>query len=627
MISSVVLFSLVVFVDSVSGQQFESGTKFYRRQFTNITIPWIFTYNGDGSFITTWKYMGTSPEIVIYRLTDKGLPLNDPIPRNQFSGRVNFIGDVIRNGSKDATLSIKDFTKQDEGDFECSIQGAVSIAHKVTIVAIVLSNVTNFRVINVAKNDVVQGTEVTLSCTATVGKPSSNIELLKGTNVLNSSMTSATSSMTVFYNFKNITKKDSGEYICEVKTTNGYVSRKVLQLSVKFLSNVTDFRVINVAQNVVVQGTEVTLSCTATVGKPSSNIELLKGTNVLNSSMTSATSSMTVFYNFKNITKEDSGEYICEVKTTNGYVSRKVLQLSVKFLSNVTDFRVINVAKNNVVQGTEVTLSCTATVGKPSSNIELLKGTNVLNSSMTSATSSMTVFYNFKNITKKDSGEYICEVKTTNGYVSRKVLQLSVKYKPGEPVFSQCAFDKLTWLPSISKTSVKYTLQAKEVSGIWFDILTSSDTMYSPSTNETLSNSKDYEFRVVASNCVGSTESKICSVTGQKTPGKRSGDSSNTGVIVGSVIGALAVIIVILILLICWKKRQQRKDSSNVRVKLSPTKNNPSNVKNEGGVVYRDTPDMNTPQVPPPAQYQRDDNDDHYENDYNQKSTNIPSWV
>lgn len=46
---------------------------------------------------------------------------------------------------------------------------------------------------------------------------------------------------------------------------------------------------------------------------------------------------------------------------------------------------------------------------------------------------------------------------------------------------------------------------------------------------------------------------------GQKTPGKRSGDSSNTGVIVGSVIGALAVIIIILVLLICWKKRQQRK--------------------------------------------------------------------
>lgn len=80
--------------------------------------------------------MGTNPEIVIYRLTDKGLPSNDPIPRNQFSGRVNFIGDVIRTGSKDATLSIRDFTKQDEGDFECLIQGAVEMAHKVTIIAI-----------------------------------------------------------------------------------------------------------------------------------------------------------------------------------------------------------------------------------------------------------------------------------------------------------------------------------------------------------------------------------------------------------------------------------------------------------------------------------------------------------
>ncbi|XP_046852653.1 cell adhesion molecule 2-like isoform X2 [Xenia sp. Carnegie-2017] len=396
MISSVVLFSLVVFVDSVSGQQFESGTEFYRRQFTNITIPWIFTYNG-GSFITTWKYMGTNPEIVIYRLTDKGLPLNDPIPRNQFSGRVNFIGDVIRTGSKDATLSIRDFTKQDEGDFECSIQGALSIAHKVTIIAIVLSNVTDFRVINVAQNDVVQGTEVTLSCTATVGKPSSNIELLKGTNVLNSSMTSATSSMTVFYNFKNITKEDSGEYICEVKTTNGYVSRKVLQLSVKYPPEIA-----------------------------------------------------------KSVTTEQFG---C-LKTS-------------------------------------ISLGCEAS-GNPKPKIRIT-GPNKesLNNEF--------ILQRF--------GVYICEANNTLGSDKRNISVSLAEDKPGEPVFSQCAFDKLTWLPSISKTSVKYTLQAKEVSGIWFDILTSSDTMYSPSTNETLSNSKDYEFRVVASNCVGSTESKICSVT------------------------------------------------------------------------------------------------------------------
>jgi hypothetical protein len=52
-------------------------------------------------------------------------------------------------------------------------------------------------------------------------------------------------------------------------------------------------------------------------------------------------------------------------------------------------------------------------------------------------------------------------------------------------------------------------------SGAWGDIITSIDTTYSPSTNETFSKNKDYEFRVVATNCVGSTENKECIVKGK----------------------------------------------------------------------------------------------------------------
>lgn len=88
--------------------------------------------------------------------------------------------------------------------------------------------------------------------------------------------------------------------------------------------------------------------------------------------------------------------------------------------------------------------------------------------------------------------------------------------KPEQLSFSECKFTRLTWNEA-SDRSVKYTLQVREMgsSGPWEDITTSPDTAYSPSTNNSLSKNKDYEFRVVATNCVGKTESKVCNVEGK----------------------------------------------------------------------------------------------------------------
>ena len=89
--------------------------------------------------------------------------------------------------------------------------------------------------------------------------------------------------------------------------------------------------------------------------------------------------------------------------------------------------------------------------------------------------------------------------------------------KPEEPSFSEeCIFTKLVWKESSDK-SVKYTLQVREAGSkdAWDDIITSTDTKYSPSTNDSFSKKKDYEFRVVARNCVGSTVNKKCIVKGK----------------------------------------------------------------------------------------------------------------
>ena len=90
--------------------------------------------------------------------------------------------------------------------------------------------------------------------------------------------------------------------------------------------------------------------------------------------------------------------------------------------------------------------------------------------------------------------------------------------KPEAPSFTEeCRFTKPTWRKSSDK-NVNYTLQVrvKESNGVWTDLITSTNTTYSPSNDNSLSKEKDYEFRVVAQNCFGSTKSEECLVKGKE---------------------------------------------------------------------------------------------------------------
>ena len=103
-------------------------------------------------------------------------------------------------------------------------------------------------------------------------------------------------------------------------------------------------------------------------------------------------------------------------------------------------------------------------------------------------------------------------------YVCNVLYCIILLEKPETPSFTEdCRFTKLIWQKSSDK-SVNYTLQVreKESNGVWADVITSIDTTYSPSNNNSLSKEKDYEFRVVAKNCVGSTMSQECLVKGKE---------------------------------------------------------------------------------------------------------------
>ena len=95
-------------------------------------------------------------------------------------------------------------------------------------------------------------------------------------------------------------------------------------------------------------------------------------------------------------------------------------------LSNVTEFKIIGNNNNETVQGDNITLSCTTTMGEPSPRVEIRKESTAINSTTASSTSETTLLYHFGRISKDDSDTYSCQV-TTDGITSAKTLQLDVK--------------------------------------------------------------------------------------------------------------------------------------------------------------------------------------------------------
>ena len=86
---------------------------------------------------------------------------------------------------------------------------------------------------------------------------------------------------------------------------------------------------------------------------------------------------------------------------------------------------------------------------------------------------------------------------------------------PEKPTILECRFEELSWTQM--SADVKFTLQyqEKDAGTPWQDVITTPDRSYSPSTNESFSNQKTYNFRLIAENCIGKSEpSDQCLVEG-----------------------------------------------------------------------------------------------------------------
>ena len=123
---------MIFYISVVVSRQFTSpqNKEPYVREFSTVEIPWRFEFGGQFDEIR-WSYRSGKGEFSqIYSVNSTGIATLGAVTFDQFRGRLSYGGPI---SAEDATLRIKRFTKQDEGEFRCEVIGEVIINDKVTL--------------------------------------------------------------------------------------------------------------------------------------------------------------------------------------------------------------------------------------------------------------------------------------------------------------------------------------------------------------------------------------------------------------------------------------------------------------------------------------------------------------
>ncbi|XP_069806805.1 Fc receptor-like protein 6 isoform X2 [Dendropsophus ebraccatus] len=209
------------------------------------------------------------------------------------------------------------------------------------------------------------------------------------------------------YKVHHVNQELSGNYKCEVSTTNGVKKQSREQYipvqELFFHPNITT------KSNPVVEGDHMILSCNTTLSshRPTTDLKFAfyrDGEKVqeYNSSNT---------YGIRSVQAANSGEYSCKVSAAN-----TVTKHSQKKYINVQELFTVpqmQVEPDPVVEGDTMTLTCNVTLSPYRATTEL-RYTFYRDGRTVQETNSSRE-YKVQPVKLRDSGNYKCEVSTTNG--------------------------------------------------------------------------------------------------------------------------------------------------------------------------------------------------------------------
>ncbi|XP_019402115.1 PREDICTED: contactin-2 [Crocodylus porosus] len=405
-------------------------------------------------------------------------------------------------------LQIQDVGFEDEGTYECEAEnskGKDTYQGRIIIQA----QPEWLKVITDTEADI--GSDLRWSCAA-AGKPRPAIRWLRNGQPLISQNRIEVSGGEL--RFSKLALEDSGMYQCVAENKHGTVYASA-ELTVQAFA--PDFRLSPVKRLIpAARGGEVIIPCQPKAA-PKSIVLWTKGTELLiNSSRVTITPHGALI--LRNISKSDEGKYTCFAENFMGKANSTGI-LSVRDATKITlapSSADINVGENITLQchaSHDPTMDLTFTWSLDDLPIDIEKSDgHYRRASTKEAIGDLTIL----NTLLKQSGKYTCTAQTVVDSASESAV-LIVRGPPGAPggvVVRDIAEAtvQLSWSRGFDNHSpiAKYIIQARTLlSNKWKQVRTNPATIEGNEETAQVVNLvpwMDYEFRVIASNILGTGE-------------------------------------------------------------------------------------------------------------------------
>ncbi|XP_030250582.1 carcinoembryonic antigen-related cell adhesion molecule 5-like isoform X2 [Sparus aurata] len=319
--------------------------------------------------------------------------------------------DRVQVTDEGANLTIVNVTRFDQGPFSCNVSNPVSNGASEPVTLSINYGPENINLtVNVAKEYYVEGSNISLSCSA-VSRPAAQFYWLLNRDNLNDTGPEL--------KLMNIQMSQSGNYSCQAFNNKTLRNETSQSSAVTVLERISGAAVTS--SNRPIEEKSVNLTCDAAAGSISISISRLWKKNDLNLILAD---NMALYeenrvLSFKSLNKTDNGKYSCEISNPVSNDKAEYIMI-VKYGPENVQIQ----GQSKIDFGKTLTLTCSAESEPSASYTWTLNGTEIHNSSVFT-----------KVITGlSDSGNYTCQAmnKITERTLSA-VHQVTVTGNPASP--------------------------------------------------------------------------------------------------------------------------------------------------------------------------------------------------
>ncbi|XP_075049556.1 Fc receptor-like protein 5 isoform X2 [Mixophyes fleayi] len=331
------------------------------------------------------------------------------------SGHTIFYKDngVIRDWGPDPVLHIGNVVVRTAGKYKCNkeVSGSSWQGQFEDAVSIDVQELFSLPQIKVTPHPVIAGDNMTLTCDTSLSPLRRMTELQfafyrDGRNVQGFSSSDK-------YGVLSAKLEHSGDYYCDVKTSNNIVNKTSKLLNIEMEELFTN-PVIKVTPFLATEGDHMTLTCDTSLSPLRQRTDLQfafyrDGRNVQGFNLSNK-------YGVLSAQLEDSGNYTCEVKAVANNL-KKTSNESLVHIQELFSLPEIKVISHSVKAGYNMTMTCETNLSLLIHRKELQfafyrDGRNVQGFNLSDK-------YGVLSAQLEDSGKYTCEVRTTTDSVKK----------------------------------------------------------------------------------------------------------------------------------------------------------------------------------------------------------------